>query len=98
MNEAILQRKIRKAAVDRGAYMVKIHGGQYSRGIPDLSGCYRRYSLVWEVKMPGKEKTLTPNQDKHLREAKAAGAVTAVLTSVTQAMKVLDKIDKALDE
>lgn len=94
MNEAILQRRIRKAAEDRGAYLNKTHGGQYSRGIPDLIGCYKRYSIVWEVKMPGKEKRITENQLLHLRRAEEAGAVTAVVTSVTQAMRMLDRIDE----
>jgi hypothetical protein len=95
VNEATLQRRIRKAAEERGAYLNKTHGGQYSRGIPDLIGCYKRYSLVWEVKMPGRESTVTANQKDHLRRAKAAGAVTAVVTSVTQAMRILDAIDRA---
>lgn len=95
MTEAQLTAKIRKRTVERGAWMRKVHGGPHGAGWPDLFGVYRGLALPWEVKLPGREKTLTELQRQTLLDLRAAGALALVISSVRQADHVLDCIDVA---
>lgn len=68
------------------------HGGPHSiRGLPDIVGCSEGFMLALEVKLPGKEHNLTPLQAKKLRDLEAAGAITAVVTTVVQAREVVQR-------
>lgn len=75
-----------------GAFAHKIHGGTYqSRGLPDIIGCYNGAFFGLEVKLPGKEQTLTLLQAKKLQDIKDAGGIAAMVTSVNEAIKVVKR-------
>lgn len=95
--ESGLVKKVVQALRDRGAWATKIHGNIYSQGVPDVLCCYRGYFLAFELKLPGKERNLTDLQRHQLESIKAAGGVGMMITTVKQAMAVLDKIDKVKD-
>lgn len=76
----------------RGAWAVKVHGGACGRnGIPDILATYRGRPLALEFKQPGRHPTRL--QQHELDQAAAAGAITAVITSVSQLAQLLDDID-----
>jgi hypothetical protein len=91
MYEKDLNKKIRTALHDPPDTVCwRNHGGVHSvRGLPDIVGCHKGIFFAIEVKLPGKEKTLTKLQAKKLRDLKAAGAVTMVATTVVQARDVI---------
>lgn len=96
-NEAALTNKIRLAVKARGAYVFKARGDpRQTKGVPDLVGCYGGCFIGLEVKMPGREDTLTPNQAENLKRIDAAGGYTAVVTTKAQAMELLDHIEDDL--
>ena len=66
--EAELVSAMRKELVKvLGGDWTKIHGGPYQRvGVSDLLGCLNGRFIAVEVKLPGKEKTLTVSQKKFL--------------------------------
>jgi hypothetical protein len=67
------------------------HGGPHSiRGLPDIVGCSEGFMFAFEVKLPGRERNLTKLQDKKLRDLKAAGSITAVVTTVKEAVEALE--------
>ena len=69
----------------------------HTAGMADVIGCYRRYTLVIETKLPGKERTLTKLQAETLKKAKAAGAIARMVTTVGQVKAILDAIDRKID-
>lgn len=81
----------------RGAWVNKTHGNIYSRGLPDITGIYRRVGIGLEVKLPGKQRTLTPLQAVTLKAIRKAGGEAYMVTTVEQALGVLRKIDKEHD-
>ena len=89
MTEPQLVRKIKEALIAEGAYAAKIHGGQYSVGVPDLVVCHRGRFFGFEVKLPGKEKKLTALQEKNLRMIREAGGHGWVITTVSQAVEII---------
>lgn len=94
MTESVLTKKIARALRDSGAWAVKTHGDpRQRRGLPDLMGCYRGVMFGLEVKLPGKERTLTEIQKQTLMEIKRAGGLAFMITTVDQALKVLRHID-----
>ena len=94
MTEAVLTRKIKKACEGEGAYAAKIHGGQFSAGVPDLLLCYHGRFVAMEIKMPGREHTVTKLQAEQLKKIRRAGGVGEVVSSVDQALKILRKVDR----
>ncbi|MCK9444985.1 MAG: VRR-NUC domain-containing protein [Tissierellaceae bacterium] len=95
--ESNLQTKIRKALESKGAWAVKFHGSPFTKkGTPDLLVCYRGLFIGMEVKLPGKEGTLTELQSYQIRKIKEAGGISLVITSVSQALKVLQIVDKKI--
>lgn len=57
-------------------FYFKTHGGLYQRiGLPDILGVHRGRFIGIEVKCPGKEDTLTKNQQKTLNLIKLYGGV-----------------------
>lgn len=95
MKEGTLSGKMARRVRDRGGWCRKVHGGTYGAGWPDLMGVYKGLALCIEVKLPGKEKTLTELQAETLSNLREAGALAFVLTSVRQLDHVLDCIDIA---
>lgn len=95
--ESALQTKIRKELESQGAWAVKFHGSPYTRkGTPDLLICYKGYFIGMEIKVPGKEHTLTHLQAYQIDKIIEAGGVALVITSVEQALQVLKRIDMKL--
>lgn len=81
----------------RGARPFKIHGeeGDYQEaGIPDLLVCYKGVFVGLEVKMPGRENTVSPLQKRCLRSIERAEGYAVVVTSVGQVERLLAKIDR----
>lgn len=93
MYEKDLNKKIRTALHDPPSTVCwRNHGGPHSiRGLPDIVGCSEGFMFALEVKLPGREGNLTPLQAKKLRDLEAAGAITAVVTTVVQAREVVQR-------
>lgn len=63
-------------------FYFKTHGGLYQRiGLPDILGVHRGRFIGIEVKCPGKEDTITKNQQKTLNLIKLYGGVGFMSTS-----------------
>lgn len=92
MNETRLQRKIQEAIKKeyKDGYVFKVHGGQYSQGVPDLIACIEGTFFGLEVKLPGKEKRVTELQRHNLDKINLAGGQGWVVTSVEQALEVIE--------
>lgn len=70
-----------------GGFWIKQHGSQYSQqGVPDLIGCVRGVFFGLEVKVPGKEDTLTPLQSETLDTINAEGGFAKTVTSTDEAL------------
>lgn len=86
-DESRLQAKIIKALRAYSGHWVVVHGGQYQQGgLPDIIGCYQGMFFGLEVKLPGKEHTLTPRQSHSLESIRRAGGKATMITSVNDAM------------
>jgi hypothetical protein len=100
--ESKLWAKIRVAIAEYGGqdlYFFKMHGGPHSvPGVPDGIMCYRGWFVGMEVKMPGRERTLTEKQGNHLKSIRRAGGVADVVTSPEQAVALLQKIDRYISK
>lgn len=91
MTETDLQRKVRDALILRfpGSRFYKIPGGPYgTAGLPDLVGCVYGHFVAIELKLPGKEDTLTPRQRQCLERLRDSGAYAAMATTVEQAVAI----------
>jgi Holliday junction resolvase len=83
--ESRLQEKIRKAIVSKfpGCYIYKTHGGpMQKKGLPDIVGCINGRFIAIEVKVPGRENTLTEIQKLNLEQIEASGGLAFMSTSV----------------
>src|SRR3954453_20790723 len=97
MTEASLTNKMRLAIKKRGGWARKAFSGPQGKGWPDLVAVYRGYGLFLEVKLPGKEKTLTKIQAAALADIKSAGGVARMVTTVDELNKLMDAIDRRKD-
>ena len=92
MTEKQLSDKIIKALRQMGAFAVKIHGGTFqARGLPYIVGCWRGMFFGLEVKLPGKENTITKLQQKKLQDIEDAGGTAEMVTTVDQALKAVKR-------
>lgn len=72
------------------SFWIKVHGGPYQQGgIPDLIGCVNGYFIGLEVKLPGKEDTLTDRQAATLTQIGDALGIQGMVTSVEQAIELV---------
>ena len=94
MKEGDLSKKLVELVRKRGGWARKVHQGRFGSGLPDVIGMYRGYGLFLEVKLPGREKTLTKLQKQVLDEIEAAGGLSRMVTSVQQVELILHAIDK----
>ena len=93
MKEVDLSRKIVTALRDSGAWAQKIHGSAFqTTGLPDILGCYMGQFFGLEVKLPGKESTLTRIQGATLKSIRDAGGHADLVTSVEDAISILERI------
>lgn len=97
MNEAALSKKMARRIRHRNGWARKIAGGPGQAGLPDIIAVYRGHALGLEVKVSGREGTLTDLQRETLNKMKEGGAITAVVTTVQQVDRIMDRIDKAYD-
>lgn len=97
MKESDLSKKMALLIRTRGGWARKIAGGPSQAGLPDIIASYKGHFIGLETKLPGKEKNVTVLQRKTLDMMKAAGGITAVVTTVQQVGRILDRIDKAYD-
>lgn len=111
MNEAALTKKMVRRLRSEGAFVAKIHGGpQQATGLPDIVGCIEEEQdpdafvaangmfFGIEVKMPGKERTLTPRQKYKLEMIQEAGGRCGVATTVAQALSIAHDNPDMADE
>jgi hypothetical protein len=91
VTESDLQKKIVKALNEiPHTFAVKIHGGPYQvMGLPDIIGCYWGEFFGLEVKLPGKERTITKIQERKLKQIIEADGIAGVVTSVDQALRLI---------
>jgi hypothetical protein len=94
MKEPQLVLKIKKALLEKGHTVIKIHGGQYSVGVSDLIVCtmHDGYFVALEVKLPGKERNTTALQEKFIRDVRASGGIAWVVSSVEAALEVCRRL------
>lgn len=99
MNESeYTRKKIMPRIRDRGGVAVKKAAGPHSpRGMPDVLGCYRGRAIALEVKLPGRENTLTEIQRDTLDTWRAAGAEAAMVSDPGRVDDILDGIDAEAD-
>ena len=99
MNESVYTRKkIMPVIVRRGGVCVKRAAGPHSpKGLADVTACYRGRTVVLEVKLPGRERTLTEIQRDRLDDWQAAGAEAEMVTTPEQVEAILDRIDAEAD-
>lgn len=93
--ETRLQQKIRAALKLRypKSWWVKFHGGMFSAaGIPDLIGVVNGRPFFFEVKCPGKLRTLSPIQAYVIDQLQRAGACACTITSVEEALAIVAAI------
>lgn len=69
--ETILQKKIRSYLENKGAWVVKYHGNEFSEiGVPDLLVCYKGKFIGLEVKVK-------PNKPSKIQEAQIKNIIYA---------------------
>lgn len=70
--------------------LFKIHGGPFqAAGIPDIIGCINGRFIAVEVKLPGKEKTLTLIQQVTIKKLAKSGAITFMSTSAPHTLGLI---------
>lgn len=87
MNEAALRKAIVRALRQYSGFWYVTHGAQFQQGgLPDIIGCYGGWFYGLEVKLPGKEDTLTTRQAHALNSIRKAGGKAKMVVSVSEAM------------
>jgi len=87
MKEKVLRTKIVKSLNNYSGYWVVNVATMYGQGgLPDIVGCYAGVFYGLEVKLPGKEHTLTERQAYCLKKIRRAGGKAMMVTSVDEAM------------
>ena len=96
MSEADLVKKIMtKLEKGPGGIWIKVSAGPFQvAGLPDIIGCYKGLFFGLEVKLPGKENTLTKIQQFWIRKIVEAGGIAHMVTSVEQALEIVNKSQK----
>lgn len=89
MRESTLTSNIkRNLSTHFGGWWVKIHGGPYQiTGIPDIIGLCKGKFFGIEVKLPGKEDTLTDRQKHIITIINDNGGFAIMSTSVEHSVK-----------
>lgn len=59
-------------------------------GIPDIVGCCQGRFCAFEVKLPGKEDTLSEIQKLVIKKIADAGGITGMVTTPEQAIRLLE--------
>ena len=80
---------VKKLTAYSGFWFVTHADNLGTSGLPDIVGCYNGRFVGLEVKVPGKEHTLTARQSRILAKINAAGGIGAMVTTVDQAMDLV---------
>lgn len=92
--ESRVVKAILAALRKRGGFWNKTHGNPLvTRGLPDIIGCYRGRYIALEVKRSPDESP-TKLQAYRISEITRAGGVARVISSVEEALALLDRIDE----
>jgi Holliday junction resolvase len=68
-------------------FYFKTHGGLFQAiGLPDIIGLHKGRFIGIEVKVPGKEDTLTLKQEQVLRKISMAGGISFMATTPKQVL------------
>lgn len=91
MKESSVVKKIKKILDNNyPGFYFKTHGGPFQMmGLPDIIGVYKGRFIGIEVKLPGKENTLTEKQKQIIRKINRAGGIAFMAISETQVFKQL---------
>lgn len=74
------------------SFAVKYHGNPTTkRGMPDLIGAWRGKSFAVEIKLPGKQDTVTLAQKAWLHVFRRGGYVVGIVTSFDEFKNLFDK-------
>ena len=92
--EASVVKRVKTLLEERGAWLVKYHGGRWGRaGVPDILACYRGRFLAVECKQPGNEAGVTPLQEVEMKRIRRAGGLVTVASSTEPVEALLDQVD-----
>lgn len=76
-----------------GGLWVKMHGSAYQTGgIPDLIGLVNGHFFGLEIKMPGKENTVTKKQQWFIEKIRQNGGTSAVVTNHKEAIAIVQEV------
>lgn len=76
-----------------GGLWLKIHGSAYQvGGIPDLIGIVNGHFFGLEVKMPGKDDTVTRKQQWFLEQIRQHGGTSAVVMNPKEALAIVREV------
>lgn len=95
MKESTVVKHIVEKALDRyfPGFYFKTHGGLYQRvGLPDIIGLHKGRFIGIEVKVPGKEDTLTEKQAQTIKRIQLAGGIAFMATSPEQVIIKLKEV------
>lgn len=99
MKESDLSKKIALKMRQRGCWAVKIAAGpRQGTGLPDIIGCRYGVFLGLEVKLPGKEKTLTVLQKARLDAITAAGGIGEMVTCWEDVDNILKTVEEMTED
>lgn len=85
--ESTLRSNIVKRLNAYSGFWYVTHADKYgTTGLPDIIGCYQGRFVGLEVKLPGKEHTLTSRQSRRLKQINDAGGKAAMVTTIDQAL------------
>lgn len=89
--EATIMNNIRKALKERGCYVIKTHGSQFSiAGMPDLLVIRAGRIVFLEVKQPGE--IATPRQLAEHEKIRKTMTRVEVVTSVSEALDAVNEL------
>jgi hypothetical protein len=98
--EGRLQKKMKEELQKAfpSSFWYKTHGSQFQqKGIPDLVGCVNGRFIGIEVKIPGKEKTLTKIQEHTIKLICDASGLSFMSTDIDYSIDMIRKyISKSL--
>lgn len=88
--ESTLRTNIVKKLNSYSGFWFVTHADKFgTTGLPDIIGCYQGKFFGLEVKLPGKEHTLTERQARRLAQITKAGGVGKMVTSVDEAAAIV---------
>lgn len=88
--ESKLSRQIMAALREQGVFCFKVHGTEFMMsGLPDVIACAEGSFVGLETKRPGQRENTTPRQKFVHSKIRQAGGVVEVVTSVDEALEVI---------